>query len=86
VNLVTAILFAVGMAVLALALLAVMRAVARDQRARHDEPRDRARERARRHELRAENAHVVRTMIFGRWADGSRFRDPPDDDESPPRA
>lgn len=71
--------------VIAVGLLAVLfviaRAAARDQRARRDQPLDKAERRASVHEHRREHADMVRTMLFGRFAgDGRRSRPGPDDD------
>ena len=66
-----------SVAVLAV-LFVVARAVAREQKLRRDEPYDRRAVKAERHARRQENAAMMRTMLFGRWADGGR-RVPVDD-------
>jgi hypothetical protein len=62
------------MAVLLLGLMVLARAVARDQGARRDEPRNPREQRAERYALRSENVKVVRGMMFGRWAEDPKRR------------
>jgi hypothetical protein len=78
--------FAISMIFVAAALVAVTRAVVHDQQARRGQPRDRGDERRHRYRQRAENADMVRTMLFGRWANGPRPDRTRDDPRDPPNS
>jgi hypothetical protein len=64
--------FLVGLIVFFAVLMVIARGVAREQKALRDTPYDRRAVRAKRHAQRQQHAAVVRTMLFGRWAEGHR--------------